>query len=850
MKDEIRVLIAEDFAPDAELNKIEISKALDNASYLVVDNQKDFEKALDKFDPHLVVSDYLMPQFDGLTALKITQAKSDIIPFILCTGSTNEDIAVECMKQGATDYIIKEHNKRLGVAVINALELRENLMQKKQNELLETLRKNNQHILVEASSNLLFASTRKEIYQIVTDAVGKLSIKGFVVISEADLVSNMGHLVSVAGIEKYLNWIKKTIGFDPLNFNTTLSLEATRDMKYNKGNLVRIENGLYEFIEKKLPLPTCKLIEKALKINEIQHIGFTCHQTYAGGLTLLLQNLLHPLVAETIEILVKQASQAIEKLQALEDAQQNQARLQSLLNIAQFNTDSVNEFLEKALEEILTASQSTAGFIARYHEEVQRADVICWSKEILIKCRSSNLKLQYRLKDTGIWGEAIQQKKAIVLNDFPSTSSFNKDFPLNKLVVKKLLVVPIIFQNQISGVVSVINKDDNYTSSDITQLALMIDVVWKWVRQKMIDLVLFQNREKLRNIMDDSPIGIASFNDKGYLTASNVAFKNVFGLPLSIHTNHFNLFNHLLLKNEELEKLESEMIIKIEKTLHFSSLEDAFKTKIKYKGRMEVQMTIKKIIINPSNKQSEYILQIEDITERKKIDHAKNEFINTVSHEMRTPLTSIQQALVLISNYFQSNMTEEQINLLNIAQRNTDRLSKLVTNVLDFQKLSSFLMEINIKPHSINDIILQIMSDLSSFTFNEKVIIETSLERKLPLVLIDKDKISQVLINLISNAVKFTPQGTITIGTSYDEEKKQVKVFVKDTGIGIGQEHIKDISLPFFQIREDSRQKISGTGLGLSICKKILENHGSTLLVTSERHKGSIFCFYLDAEET
>lgn len=125
MNKKIRILLVEDLPSDAELAIHEIGKVLDQYTVITVETRKDFEYELKNFKPDLVISDYILPSFDGLTALKLTLKKSSLIPVIILTGSMNEDTAVECMKAGATDYVIKEHIKRLGVAIINALEQKE-----------------------------------------------------------------------------------------------------------------------------------------------------------------------------------------------------------------------------------------------------------------------------------------------------------------------------------------------------------------------------------------------------------------------------------------------------------------------------------------------------------------------------------------------------------------------------------------------------------------------------------------------------------------------------------------------------------------------------------------------------
>ncbi|MEN6394432.1 MAG: response regulator, partial [Anaerolineaceae bacterium] len=122
MDKEIRILIVEDLPTDATLAQRAISKDVSTCSFQVVDTREEYLAALDKFKPDIIISDYRLPQFDGLSALRIALERTPLTPLIMLTGSLNEDTAVACMKAGASDYVIKEHIKRLGPAIIRALE--------------------------------------------------------------------------------------------------------------------------------------------------------------------------------------------------------------------------------------------------------------------------------------------------------------------------------------------------------------------------------------------------------------------------------------------------------------------------------------------------------------------------------------------------------------------------------------------------------------------------------------------------------------------------------------------------------------------------------------------------------
>lgn len=121
MENQLKILILEDLPSDAELAKREVNKTLANSQFRIVDNEVDYVSALNTFKPDLIISDYQLPTFNGLAALKIKKNKVPFVPFIILTGSMNEDTAVECMKAGADDYIIKEHIKRIGMAATSAI---------------------------------------------------------------------------------------------------------------------------------------------------------------------------------------------------------------------------------------------------------------------------------------------------------------------------------------------------------------------------------------------------------------------------------------------------------------------------------------------------------------------------------------------------------------------------------------------------------------------------------------------------------------------------------------------------------------------------------------------------------
>ena len=235
-----------------------------------------------------------------------------------------------------------------------------------------------------------------------------------------------------------------------------------------------------------------------------------------------------------------------------------------------------------------------------------------------------------------------------------------------------------------------------------------------------------------------------------------------------------------------------------------------------------------------------------DITERKKMEDALKEALKTksaftamVSHELRTPLAAIKEGVAVVLDKVTGKINEEQAKYLSIAKNNVDRLDRLITSVLDFQKLESGKMEFKMENNNINEVVKEVHNAMMLVAKKRGLSFELELSDNLPQVKFDRDKIIEVLTNLINNAFKFTEKGGIAISTSSGDGL--IQVMIKDTGIGIKEEDLPKLFLEFFQLH----RKPGSTGLGLSICREIIERHKGKIWGESEFGKGSAFYFTL-----
>ncbi|MFN7170898.1 MAG: ATP-binding protein, partial [Candidatus Omnitrophota bacterium] len=230
----------------------------------------------------------------------------------------------------------------------------------------------------------------------------------------------------------------------------------------------------------------------------------------------------------------------------------------------------------------------------------------------------------------------------------------------------------------------------------------------------------------------------------------------------------------------------------------------------------------------------------------KRLSKIKSDFVSVVSHELRTPLTSIRESISLILDGEAGEINSEQMKFLRIAEKNVERLTNLINDILDFSKLESGGTSVNPRRVSLNQLVNNVYETMYPAIQDKTIEVRMELSQEMPEVWVDPEKISQVLTNILSNAIKFTPLGgTVWIKTKpvFSEEKEYVEVSVRDTGPGIAAEDIPKLFTPFSQLGSPLTRKSGGTGLGLAISKNIVELHGGSIGVESELGKGSEFSF-------
>jgi PAS domain S-box-containing protein len=308
----------------------------------------------------------------------------------------------------------------------------------------------------------------------------------------------------------------------------------------------------------------------------------------------------------------------------------------------------------------------------------------------------------------------------------------------------------------------------------------------------------------------------------------------------------------MLLPPERFHELE-EMRAKVR---NYGPLRD-IEVRAARKGGAIIYLSLSVSPIRDSNGTIVSFLRVaKDITEKKRyerrlkeLDKMKSDFVSNVSHELRTPLTSIKGSVDNMLDGLTGQLNEKQIRYLARIKSNADRLSRLINDLLDLSRIEAGRVEVRAATLPLNALAGEVAEQLKPLAAEKLIQIEVPASDPEVTVWADRDKVTQVLMNLIGNAIKFTPQnGRVTVAIEKNGAD-YIQISIADNGPGIVQEEANKIFAKFYQVDNIDRQKPKGSGLGLAISKALVELHGGKIWVESAVGRGSTFYFTLPTQQ-
>jgi PAS domain S-box-containing protein len=366
------------------------------------------------------------------------------------------------------------------------------------------------------------------------------------------------------------------------------------------------------------------------------------------------------------------------------------------------------------------------------------------------------------------------------------------------------------------------------------KIATILSIFYDITQSKLNEIALQESNRRWRYLLDNVSLIVV-----GVTCAGEVEYINPFLLALTGYTIEEVIgkdwFSQFIPQIDQLEIREefSSLLINDFPKYHQNA--------IVTKAGEERMISWNNTILRSQDNEIIGTLSIgEDITEKLKVDRIKSEFISIVSHELRTPLASIRGALGLLSSGVLANRPETAQNMLNIASSDTERLVRLVNDILDLERLESSKVKLDRNWYDVLELCQQAIETMQAIAIESQIEILCNIQSQQ--VFADQDRLVQTLVNLLSNAIKFSPPQS-QVHLEAEQIANEIVFRVCDRGRGIPAAQLESIFERFHQVDASDSRQMGGTGLGLAICRSIVQQHGGKIWVESVLSEGSTFSF-------
>jgi PAS domain S-box-containing protein len=440
----------------------------------------------------------------------------------------------------------------------------------------------------------------------------------------------------------------------------------------------------------------------------------------------------------------------------------------------------------------------------------------------------------------GLRGEVFRSGKTVYHNDFLN-SEWVRFIPNGHVSIKNVLFTPLMNEGKVNGFFGFANKPGGFTEDDARLAPAFSDLAAVALNNsQMVNEVkrLNEFRKRVLESINDAilVIDVKDFTivaaNKALLEQVKMSEEEVVGKPCYLVTHDRSepcCPPNDICPIQEMIKTGRTVVVE---HIHYDKEGNPFHVEVS---------------ANPIKNEKGNIVQVvhvsRDVSERYKVMEMKDRFMSVATHELRTPLISIKGYVDYVLTGKLGTVAENVTSSLEVVKRNTDRLLKLTDDLLDIQRITSEKLRLDLKPMDLREVIDHSIREAQPFLEEKKLRFSLEVpEGTLP-VSGDDVRLSQVVMNLLINASKFTPEGgNITLHVEMDEGF--IKVEVSDSGIGIRKEDLERVFQAFADVKKPTY--IKGTGLGLSVTKGLVEAHGGSIYAQSEGEgKGSTFTFTL-----
>lgn len=535
---------------------------------------------------------------------------------------------------------------------------------------------------------------------------------------------------------------------------------------------------------------------------------------------------------ELVQAIADQAGIAVLNARLYADSQRQAQVMTALAETAAvinatLSIEAVFERIMTQIEQALRVQAASLALIDSKTNELVFKAATGWVGEKVIGIRL--------MLGQGVAGWVAQEGRGVIVPDVKQDNRFDPETDQRTGYTTRMIAcAPIRLRGEVIGVLEAINPNSGLFDADALLVLTGIgNLAGTAIRHAQLFESLQAAHQRYRELFEDSIDPIFITDQHGRIEEVNRRAEATIGHS----TNTMLRMNIDQLHQLDVEQL-GDQFANLEKFRKTFAYESTLQTN--YGEQIPVQVYVRSVTID-GTKHYQWIFR--DITERKKIDRVREDLIAMIYHDLRSPLANVVSSLEVLKNILPDDNDETVQSILKIAQRSTERIQRLTNSLLDVNRLNTGQPILAQGPASLNELVSDAIEAVDLLVASKNHSLETDLPTSLLPVYVDGDMIRRVLINLLENAIKYTPSnGLISIGAKSKDE--WVEIWVKDTGRGISEEEQKNIFDKFIRASYPDYE-IKGLGLGLTYCRLAVEGHGGRIWVESKLGAGSKFSFTL-----
>jgi two-component system, OmpR family, sensor histidine kinase VicK len=757
----LRLLLLEDDPCDIELVRRTLVVQWPECELLCVDSKSAFQRVLAEGGIDAVLSDYFLPDFDGLQALELTRKLFPKLPFLFVSGAIGDEVAVECLKAGGTDYVLKDRLVKLVPAIRRALKEAEESGLRERAE--EQLRQSEEQY--------------RDLFENTTDLIQSVSPEGrFVYVNRAWLQALEYGQQEVATLD-FLQVVhpeyREACRYAFSNAKPGTASELELIFLTRSGRQVYVEGNISgRFTEGKL----------------------------AG-----IRGIFHDVTERKLALVaLKRSVREFEALVNSVDGIVWQADFPSLRFT--FVSRQAERFLGYPVRRWL---EEPSFWESRIHpDDRDRAVALCTQLTAERKYHS----FEYRMLAADgqpVWlrdivsirdeGGQPRQVQGIMVNITPrklAETAHRESEALKSVIMEAELDCIMILDSE--GRVVEFNpaaeKTLGYSRAEVLGLSLVEILLSPALRTRYSEaMAMYPQKSECLGTRRE----VTAVRAGGLQFPAELAI-----VPLQLGEHH--VFVTYLRDITERKQTEARM--------------------------RRIQAKLRQINFDLKRRNREI-----------------QNFYHTLSHELKTPLTSAREFICIVKDGLGGPLNQTQLDYLEMARQSCDQLTACINDLLDATRLETGKLILDLKPASFGDLVQKVAAALGPQATGKKIRLAHEIQPDLPSVHLDEHRITQVLSNLVNNAIKYTPVGgRILLKVTEDAQRPELlRISVSDTGCGIPKNEQERIFDRLYQVKSGDAATEQGVGLGLYLCRELVELHGGSIGVESNPGKGSTFSFVI-----